>query len=80
MLFVPKVDAKRASFRALARDSTGGKVLPLLCFAILIGRPLGRRVARAPGGPIGVRRQQGAFHHVRTISPAAKTTAKSLGS
>jgi len=75
MLLVQEVEAKRANLRALARDSAGGKVLPLLRCVLLIGRPLDLRVVQTPSGPIGVRRQQ-AFHHVRTVSQGKKTTGK----
>jgi len=72
MLLVQEVEAKRASLHALARDSAGGKVLPLLRCVLLIGRPLGRRVVQAPSEPIGMRRQQGALHYIRTISQEKK--------
>jgi len=49
---------------------------PTLALRSLIGRLLGRRVVQAPSGPIGVRRQQGTFYHVRTISRGKRQQAK----
>jgi len=71
-------EVKRASLRALARDSTlysGGKVPPFLrCALWLVGRSVGASLRRR-AGPIGMK-CQGAFHHVRTISQGKKKQQK----
>jgi len=51
MLLIRRIGIKRASLRALARGSAGGKVLPLLCFAF-------RLVARSAGASLGRRTGQ----------------------
>jgi len=79
--FVRRSEAKRASLRALARDSalsSGEEILSLSRYAFwLVGRSVGASLRRG-AGPMGMRCRQGAFHCVRAISPRRKTIRKTV--